>query len=848
MPSDFLKVLETIMLEARPDVDLRPHTPAYDILLLPHNDLLRPIVQAIEKLKASQSLLSTDLADTEADLLSANQFIYRILGDRAVGPARIHFTAPTSVVIPVSATFTADNGAVFRVVSEFTFPESLMRLNKEGTLYYVDVPIVATEAGARGRIAAHTLSSLQGTALNFVKVDNPFPFSGGADRETTTELLARAADSITERSLVSGRGVRTQLRANFPFISNLFVAGFGDEEQSRDIFEGVHLGGKADVFIRPTSLQAEQVKILTPDVDGAFVLSDDLGAVGDNKRPVVAIDAVRLLGPGPTFSPLDPPLNRKETELVAFAPLVTSGIYADPHAAFNTTLNQLSVVAIEKVSEAERYVVYGRFDASGVAQIPFTRISSSTLSASRPHVLVNPANGRAYIFWAEGPLMKAKVLGVAASALSTVLDTFTLIAGTDEIVGRIDSSLDADAFVHVVCTRRVLANDGSSQDNPWYAKVDANGAPPFPSFQLVFNTTGQNRDATVCAQGVGVGVLASIIWTAAFTDSSNLFGTQVNSTGTLVGDVVELTSGSDFNDQPTARPGPGDAIHVVWRQELNRIAYARFLNTDFGADLPPFETIRRPAETIDELRITVNPSGLIYAYWVELDGDFTDVFTVKLDGDGLPIGPVHDVTKTPYFSIRPTLVNDLSGGIHIVWLDGIRAQDRPFYTKRSPQEWHLVVDDPNFRFSLREKLKLIAEVPAFFGLGVDIQWSNLLSGVQSYVDSDDNRTIVASLLVKNQAPGDVTLDVKYAALPGKLDQSTAQALVEDYIEALVEPIEVSAIMNLLFANGAFSVTPFEVLVEVEERDGHVRQVRGNDTVPIPRGVFLRAKSITVTPK
>lgn len=846
MPSDYFKVLEQRIKEARPDLDIREFTALHDLLIKPHSLLLEPLQADIDTLREAQSLASTTISDEDIDRLVANIFLSRRTGANATGIARVFVTVPSTLVFATTTVFVATNGATFQPTAPISFPESLVRLNVDGPLYFVDVPVVAIDAGEKGRIKAHSLSSIQGSSINFARIDNPFPFSGGVDRETNEQLVARAADSITVRDLVSGRGIQTRLKQVFSFLERVFVAGFLDPEQNRDLVNGIHVGGKGDVRIKPASILADQVKITVPASDGSFILSDGLGAPGDEERPTVFLDAVRLLGPGPAFVPIGTPRTREETTLVAIRPLVSAGEFQHVQAAINTTLNQLLVTGIEVVSPVERYVVLSRLDIQGNVQTPFTRLTPASEAASFPHVAVNPSNNRAYVFWADGGIVRYQVLDTVATGFPVIKGTTDLIVGTNETLRRMDSTFSSDGHIHLVLTQRSLTAEGLPQDAVWYARLTADGAVPGLNTpkQAVFDLPGDNGEASVVVHGSGASLVVTIAFSSKRGTYSNIYAVQLDNDGASLGLPVGLTAGFEFNDQPFIRPGPGESIHLTFRRNFKGISYLRFQKTGLPISIPRNDSIVRP-QPIDELRMTINPYGYPYVYWSEFAGDFDDIFSAKLDPKGVRIGPMHDLSVTPYFSSFPSLLSDSSGALHIVWIDGIKGFDKPFYLKRLPQEWRLIVKDPRFRYSVKEELAVAIELPAANGVGVDMRWADLLPQVQTFVSSNEERTIVADLLVRHQIPATVSCDVVFGPRGGILSESAAKAAIEAYINALEgENLQVSAIVSMLHSKGATSVSPFEVVVKVDEDNGEIRIFRSNDVVKLPRGVFLTAVGVT----
>lgn len=846
MPSDFIKVIEQRVKEARPDLDIREFTALHDVFIKLHAVVQEPLQKDIDTLSDAQSLASPAITDEDIDRLGANLFLFRRTGANATGLARVFVTVPATLVFVTTSVFVASNGSTFAPTAPISFPESLVRLNVDGPLYFVDIPVTAVEPGEKARIKAHTLTSIQGSAINFAKIDNPFPFSGGVDRETNAQFVQRIAQSITVRDLVSGLGIQTRLKEVFSFLERVFVAGFLDPEMSRDLVDGFHVGGKGDVRIKLASLLADQVKITVPASDGSFILSDGLGAPGDDVRPPVFMDSVRLLGPGPAFVPVGTPRTREETTLVAIRPLVTTGEYQGVAAAINITLNQLLVTAIEVISPTERYVVLGRLDIQGNTQTAFTRVSAASEAAAHPHVAVNPSNNRAYVVWVDGGTVRYKILDTASTGFPVVKDTTDLIVGTNETLRRIDSAFSSDGHIHIVLTQRSVTADGTSQDAVWYARLTADGVVPGLNTpkQAVFDLPGDNGEASVVVHGTGINLVVTIGFSSKRGTYSNIYATQLDNDGASLGLPVALTAGFEFNDQPYIRPGPGDAIHLTFRRNFKGVSYLRFQKAGLPISVPRNDTIVRSGD-IDELRMTVNPYGYPYVYWSEFAGDFDDIFSAKLDPKGVRVGPVHNLADTPYFSSFPTLLSDSSGALHLLWIDGIKGFDKPFYLKRLPQEWRLIVKDARFRYSVKEELAVAIELPAANGVAVDIRWADLLPQVQSFVSSNEARTIVADLLVRYQIPAIVSCNVVFGPRGGSLSESAAKAAIEAYINDLQgTDLQVSGIIAMLHAKGAASVSPFEVTVKVDEDSGDIRIFKSNDVVKLPRGVFLTAVGVT----
>ena len=222
-----------------PDLILQDGEPIDDYAVKVMQILLEPFRRQIQQISNNQSLANPELlSDTEGDNLGANYFVPRELGGFATGAARIYFSAPQYAQVAASNVVTTGSGLRFFPVETQAITLDSMLFNTEDNLYYFDVIVRAEAQGDEYNIEENTLTSIADLPAA-VKVSNKLNFEGGLERESTEDYLARVERSLSEKSLVTLRGVTARLTEIFETIRLLAVIGAGDPEMNRDIIEGV---------------------------------------------------------------------------------------------------------------------------------------------------------------------------------------------------------------------------------------------------------------------------------------------------------------------------------------------------------------------------------------------------------------------------------------------------------------------------------------------------------------------------------------------------------------------------------------------------------------------------------
>lgn len=229
--------------QAFPDMAVSEGDAVVDLLIKPATLLWDPIVREIQRVRQNQSFGdASQLTTEEAEALGANIFANRDAGQFARGPARIFFAQPQNIsVTPVNFVSNSSGLHFFPTETQsIRTEEMLLNISDDGT-YYFDINVIAEAAGVEYNIDINSLSSIANLA-SAVRVTNLRRFSFGQDDETASDFISRIEGELTERSLVTLRGISAKITNSFPDVTRLNVVGFNDPEMNRDVLKGGGLG------------------------------------------------------------------------------------------------------------------------------------------------------------------------------------------------------------------------------------------------------------------------------------------------------------------------------------------------------------------------------------------------------------------------------------------------------------------------------------------------------------------------------------------------------------------------------------------------------------------------------
>lgn len=228
--------LEQVLAENYPERNVREGSVYHDVFVRPASLLLQPFRDYLRVLARNQSIQNFQVMDeNELDALAANFLVERREGVRARGTQRVFFQNLQPVSIGPEARFFDDSGRAYTVVNPMSLTETQLEANVYAPTgeYYVDVQVVATDAGEEGMAAAGSVRSVRGIQ-GATRTVNDQTFSSGKNRDSNTELYRRIIGSITNRDLVKKNAIEKAILDNFDTVRAVQVAGFGDSAMDRD--------------------------------------------------------------------------------------------------------------------------------------------------------------------------------------------------------------------------------------------------------------------------------------------------------------------------------------------------------------------------------------------------------------------------------------------------------------------------------------------------------------------------------------------------------------------------------------------------------------------------------------
>jgi hypothetical protein len=250
--TDSLEFLKTRLSQEYPSLSAQDSDTVVSFLIKPLSLLMEPLKAELAAVKLGQSTTNAqDMTSDQAKDHAANWFVKPKSGGKSQTVVRVNFAAPQNVQIDNSVRFTTDGGLQFIPIRAQVIRIESMLVQREGSSYYIDVPVIAENEGAEYNVEASAIRRSTSFA-NSTGIRNLYAAVGGVSSETPQQLLTRVEQSLTERSLTSRRGIVARLFDEFGAqIRNLEVVGAGDPEMRRDIITG---GGEGAVVASGISL------------------------------------------------------------------------------------------------------------------------------------------------------------------------------------------------------------------------------------------------------------------------------------------------------------------------------------------------------------------------------------------------------------------------------------------------------------------------------------------------------------------------------------------------------------------------------------------------------------------
>jgi hypothetical protein len=276
--------IQTRLNQTFPDMPTKEGDAIADLLIKAAILLWNPLVREVSRVQNNLSFKDpTILTTDEAEALGANLFAPRNVGDFARGTGRIYFAQAQNATVTPANFFTSRSGLHFYPTQTQSIAMSEMLLNTEQSLYYFDVSLIAEAAGDAYNLDVNELASVANMG-SAVRVTNKARFRYGTADEDTVTYVDRIGQELTERSLVTQRGITARLTGDFPELTQLSVVGFQDPEMQRDVLRGGGLGAilaaGVKVYAIPDGENAVLTRRLQVDLSEAVDFTALIGPTG----------------------------------------------------------------------------------------------------------------------------------------------------------------------------------------------------------------------------------------------------------------------------------------------------------------------------------------------------------------------------------------------------------------------------------------------------------------------------------------------------------------------------------------------------------------------------------------
>lgn len=857
------------MEEYDPTFEHRPGTAFSDLFMQPLAMITQPIRDEINEIYISQSLKRIqDLDDPDlypeqwVDELVANLYVFRRQGAKAAGSVRVYFTEPKELnYISETLEFTNSNSQKYYNISPVIITKQEMNNNTELEFYYVDVPIQALEEGESYEVAEGGI--IASSEPDAIRVFNTYPISGGLDRETNLELIARTQKSIGVRDMNTGKGFNAIMFETFlNKIVELQPIGFGDPEMMRDIIYNYHIGGRIDGWVK------------TPKINDGF-----FNAVGLNVDFTRRISATRNLPMYGTESTTfgiqnldvtDNSVKAFNTDDLEQSAMFVSGVNLED--GIDLSANQFIGVALND-GEYKNIKIAGAKPSETVAGEISNRINVG-LGQRVCSVVVNPiiiSRRRTGAIPSTGVIFYDPTENIFANTFPGDRLSVTVgpNAGTYEIIGIVSnnevqiSSLTpflypqeevnyrvsrVGTYIKIVSPQKNIdsrifvgsPNTGSD------ALLDAMGLAPQP-LPYAFRGTGRYEYTEGVDFQVDLlnGSAKRIIGSFIVADTS---------TGML-------TNGIFFDDPTTdifLNVEPGDMLTIIdsstdeiekdyrIREKVTnqRVRIDSFIpGTEVGVRYRITRTGIKDNEFV-LFKFDYNPLSIDIGNKVQLD-EYGRVRGIRPNREEQTITDLAFLWTTSLELIDP-LTEEPSGEV----LDGVGGYGQGSYGRGgygigSRAQYSLVVNVPEHRFSALEDSLIVIDT-AFLGQSFRVNYKYVpeILEFDAFARSDSERVLDADVLIRHFIPAVVDMDIKYTVDPTNAstpDSATITQAIVDFINTSSGgSLDASDIVQLVLklidptSSAKAKVTvPFKMKATVYNTDGTRTIIENNDTLSVP---------------
>lgn len=275
------ELIVAFVQEAFPSLDLSPGTVLRDIVIKLYAHLETRIQEKIDIALISGSLLEISknpalIDDIQLERVLANYNVTRSEGATATGKLRLFLSSTQSVLLLASSVITINNVQFNPVQTFLLLPEDLYTgdsnqrlITPSGSVYTATIDITAVNPGSTGNIKAGSLlNSINPTPSSVISGRADSDFIGGLDADDNQVLLDKMKTGVVGKVFGGREHIKAKLKTQFPGVIDVGCVGFLDPEMKRDLVNGVHSGGRVDVFVKSAGYPSRIQEHVTPDLVG----------------------------------------------------------------------------------------------------------------------------------------------------------------------------------------------------------------------------------------------------------------------------------------------------------------------------------------------------------------------------------------------------------------------------------------------------------------------------------------------------------------------------------------------------------------------------------------------------
>jgi hypothetical protein len=297
---------------------LEPGTAIYDVIIKPLALLYVLFDDVTERAKAYSSIayankvkdrIGSEEYSKIIDMILSNWFVSRGVGRKTECIVRLYFNKQIEY-LEIN-----NNNSSFSINKiKFEIPDNILPVvispnllneyyntNRYKIEYYYDLTLESTVLSklepADTQPYYEIISAIN--SIYYLRAEFLSIVTLGYPQESDEDFIRRTSQVITTREFISQRAIRTVLLDKFSDIKNIYVAGYGDAEQLRDIVQvetgtSLHVGNKADVYIS-TNLTRYKSKVSTYKLGDTEVYSLDVSAIGTTIADIMAVRDYRAV-------------------------------------------------------------------------------------------------------------------------------------------------------------------------------------------------------------------------------------------------------------------------------------------------------------------------------------------------------------------------------------------------------------------------------------------------------------------------------------------------------------------------------------------------------------------------